>query len=76
MSLHRVRHGSYTKARKYAELAHGMTDDELVEQMGKYTGKAPGWFLTRSQSRVKRRVYLQEALKRGLISEDPKDLRY
>lgn len=75
---HASRHRNYSKARSLAEEAHGLTDDTLMRRLDIYNAHwgDPGWYLKRSLSRVKHRVYMQEALKRGLIAEDPKDIRY
>lgn len=78
MSIHGNRHNSYRQARSLAEAAHGMTDTAIMKRLDIHdpSSKPAGYFRDRSIARVKRRIYIQEALKRGLISEDPKDARY
>jgi len=66
--FHDLRHSSYSIGRKrQEEAARKETDLDLHQQLAKYVDKSDEWFSRRTLARVKRRVYIQEALRRGLI---------
>lgn len=72
--IYQVRHDAYASRRRIEEEASGESDEDLLRRIQNYIAwdkEDPDFFHNRSPARVRRRAYIREALRRGLIDKDP-----
>lgn len=67
--LHGVRSASYHDAKHMSAKVEELDDEKLLRWLNKYRHESPDWFSRRTDTRVRFRIYSQEAHRRGLEVE-------
>ena len=69
-TLHRQRHSAHQRTDSERTIVRALSDLTLVEKVSFYSDKDDVWLSTRTLARIRRRLYIQEAARRGLWKGD------